>query len=175
MNNYQLIDDLVVHRDELVDFISGRFGDRQFAQEVVQETCLRVLQKHFPLAEIDCPIAMLYTISLRVAIDFYRKEKNGKARVEFCEEPQQFLRCDDNPLTAIELSIAKQQREQILYAAIQQLPDSCRDVFILTQLYHYTQQQVAEQLKLSRGMVARYLAKALQMMLPFILVETDED
>jgi RNA polymerase sigma factor (sigma-70 family) len=174
MNNYQLIDALVVHRDELVDFISGRFGDRQFAQEVVQETCLRVLQK--PVSEdIRSPMAFLYTMSLRVAIDFYRKEKNVKDWVEFCDQPQNIWAAQQRGLTTTELCFAKQQREQILYAAIQQLPDSCRDVFILTQLYHYSQQQVAEQLKLSRGMVARYLAKALQMMLPCILVEADED
>ncbi|WP_262381673.1 hypothetical protein [Acinetobacter guerrae] len=38
MRVHHLIDVLIAENDRLVDYISYRFGDRQFAQEVVQET-----------------------------------------------------------------------------------------------------------------------------------------
>ena len=174
MTNHTLIDALVLNNEKIVDFISGRFGDRQFAQDVVQETCIRVLQKPVEKEEIRNPMAFLYTMSLRVAIDFYRKEKHQTDWVDLVADVQQADLPYAPKLTTTELKVAKQQREQRLLDAIQQLPDHCRGIFILTQLYHYSQQEVAEQLNLSRGMVARHLAKALKLMLPILLVAEDE-
>ena len=75
-SQHVLIDVLVQQNDELVDYISYRFGDRQFAKEVVQETCLRVLQAPSRIDEIQSPIALLKKMSLCVAVDHYRKEKS---------------------------------------------------------------------------------------------------
>ncbi|KAA8732464.1 RNA polymerase sigma factor [Acinetobacter qingfengensis] len=173
MANNSLIDTLVIHNDELVNYISYRFGDRQFAQEVVQETCIRVLQKTIQPEDIQSPMAFLRTVCMRVAIDCYRKEKSVNEWLDFCEIPQEIEISHYRRLTFPELQFAKQQREQILLKTIQQLPDSCRDVFILTQLYHYSQYEVAQQLQLSRGMVARYLAKAFKLMQPIILTHDE--
>ncbi|OUY06380.1 RNA polymerase sigma factor [Acinetobacter populi] len=173
MKNNPLIEALVTYHDDLVDYISYRFGDRQFAQEVVQETCIRVLQTTIQSDEIQSPMAFLRTICLRVAIDFYRKEKHVHEWMDFCQEPQDYVELHQKTLTSPELQFAKQQREQILLQTIQQLPENCRDIFILTQLYHYSQHEVAEHLNLSRGMVARYLAKAFKIMLPILLVHDE--
>lgn len=169
MTNHQLIDTLVNHNDDLIDYISHRFGDRQFAQDVVQETCIRILQTSASLDEIHTPIALLRKICMRVAIDFYRKDKTFHDWIDICEEPQDWIDNVNNQLTQPELITAKQQRTQILLKAIETLPIHCRAVFILTQLYHQSQHQVAEQLQLSRGMVARYLAQAFKLIQPVVL------
>ncbi|KAF7276699.1 hypothetical protein GWI33_009908 [Rhynchophorus ferrugineus] len=171
MTNRLLLDVLVQKNDELVDYISYRFGDRQFAQDIVQETCIRVLQTANPLQQIHSPIAFLKTICLRAAIDAYRKEKHINDWVDICDDWSTFSLESNKGLTQPELLVAKQQRTQLLLDAIQQLPLCYRDVFILTQLYHYPQHEVAEQLNISRGMVARHLAKALKIIQPIIVHE----
>lgn len=162
-----------MYYDDLVNYISYRFGDRQFAQEVVQEACIRILKKTIQSDEIQSPMAFLRTICLRVAIDFYRKEKHNQEWVDSLQESQDYARSHGNMLTSPELQFVKKQREQILLKTIQQLPENCRDIFILTQLHHYPQHEVAEQLNLSRSMVARYLAKAFKIMLPVLLVHDE--
>lgn len=175
MSNHSLIDALVIHNEKIIDFISGRFGDRQFAQDVVQETCIRVLQRPVGEDDVRNPMAFLYTMSLRVAIDCYRKEKHLMDWVDLLNHDQPVNLPNIAKLTNTELKVAQQQREQLLLNAIQTLPDNCRGIFILTQLYHYSQHEVAAKLKISRGMVARHLAKALKLMLPIILVAEDEE
>lgn len=168
-----LVDILVTHNDELVDYISGRFGNRAFAYDVVQETCVRILQKPVDEAEILSPIAFLKTMSFNIAINYYRQEKTTKQWIDFLDDLPE---CDtvqlQNKMTLPELEVAKQQREQQILAAIKILPEVSHDVFVMTQLYHLSQIEVAEKLNISRGMVTRHLARALKDILP-VLIDTD--
>ncbi|MBJ9983855.1 RNA polymerase sigma factor [Acinetobacter sp. S40] len=172
MRVHHLIEVLVAENDRLVDYISYRFGDRQFAQEVVQETSLRVLQQAHTLEEVHLPLAFLKKMSMHVAIDFYRKEQIRKKIIDTDVTLTEIEQPLAPELTSPELAVAKTQREQIILKAIYQLPPCCQDIFILAQLYHFSQQQISNQLNISRGMVARHLARAYRDLLPVLLAES---
>lgn len=170
MSQQKIINLLVIHHDELVNYINARFGNRSFAVEVIQETCLRLLTKqNYDFDQVVSPLILLKRMSLHLAIDLYRKEQTSQRFFdtsldwsELIESPQ------DEPLTLPELSLAKHQYEQLLIQVIKDLPIACQDVFILTQLYHLTQVEAAKQLGISRGMVNKHLASALQHLAPIL-------
>lgn len=169
MGRDRLIQVLIAENDQLVDYISRRFGDRQFAQEVIQDVCLQVLQQaHIP-HDIRIPLAFLRKISLNTAVDFYRKEQTLQKNICFDPNWQDQQQQSSMSLTMQELAVAKQQHEKVILQAIDQLPECCRDVFILAQIHHYSQQHIADALNISRGMVARHLARAYQDILPILL------
>lgn len=152
-----LIDEFVCRYDELIDHLRRRFGDKGFARDVLQDVCVQLLER--PPENVRAPGAFLRHVSTQLAIDRYRVEKVRAGIVESMPD------IPDQPpthaaLSGAELNIAFQQKQQALLAAVQALPECCRDVFILHKLYHLPQAEVAEKLGISRGMVARHMARA---------------
>lgn len=167
----QLLQVLMSNYAELLSFIRARFGDKQFAQEVMQETCLHVLEKkHVSLDQVNSPLALLKTISLHLAIDLYRRSKRTDEHLNIDTDVLDWVD-DDQRLTGPELLIAQDQFEEKIMAAIQALPPVCQDVFILMQFYHMSQVEIAEQMGISRGMVVKHLARALKVLIPFLFDE----
>lgn len=157
---------LLGHYEMLVEAVRRRFGDRAFAQEVVNELCVHLLEKP-AMDDVRDPRALLRRMAMHLAIDHYRARAR---RPEVALEPEA-LNLQAGPqaaLSAPELAVAAAQRHRMLLAAIEQLPPVCRDAFILTKLYAMTQDEAAARLGVSRGMVARHLARALQSLQPVL-------
>lgn len=152
-----LIDELVRHYDDLIDHVRRRFGDKGFATEVMHDVCVQLLEK--PPQNVRTPAAFLRHISTQLAIDRYRVEKARAGTVQSVADipdiPAPYAR-----MSGAELNIAFQQKQQAVLAAVLELPECCRDVFILHKLYHLPQAEVAAKLGISRGMVARHMARA---------------
>lgn len=164
-----LLQAIVAHYDELTGYIRRRFGDKAFAQEVVHEVCLKVLKGPAPEQDIRTPLAFLRRMAMHTAIDRYRSERTHAGLIGIGDGPIDDLACDDDGtggLTAPERAAARRQREQALLHAIRRLPQRSQEVFILIHLYHMPQADVADKLGISRGMIARHLARALDDVLP---------
>ena len=174
MSQQEIIHLLVTHHDELVNYIYKRFGNRSFAHDVIQETCLRLLtKKNTEFEQSTSALPLLKRMSLHLAIDLYRKDQLTQRYVDINIDLSQYPEsATEQSLTLPELWLAKQQYEQQLIAAIRALPPVCQDVFILTQLYHLSQIEAAEQMGISRGMVGKHLMRALTHLIP-ILFEQD--
>lgn len=138
--------------------------------EIVQETCLRLLQNQDYEFNQDIPaIVLLKRISLHLAIDHYRRGQTIDKYIEYYDDyPESSFHTASSELTAPELEVAKQQYEQLLLKTIQTLPPICQDVFILTQLYHLSHMEVAEQFGISRAMVTKHLSRAVHSLVPIL-------
>ncbi|OUY07049.1 RNA polymerase sigma factor [Acinetobacter populi] len=176
ISQQKMINVLVIHHDELVNYINARFGNRNFAMEVVQETCLRLLSKKSDdFDHVTAPLPLLKRISMHLAIDLYRRDQLiGQYFDHTAELSDVVEEVELEKFTLPELCLAKYQYEKMLLQAIKALPTVCQDVFILTQLYHLTQVETAEQLGISRGMVARHLGRALQSLIPVLFEQDDQ-
>nr|WP_252980298.1 sigma-70 region 4 domain-containing protein [Delftia acidovorans] len=75
------------------------------------------------------------------------------------------------PLSPPELAVAAAQRQRALLVAIEQLPQASREAFILTKLYGMPQEEAAQRMGISRGMVARHLARALRDVQPVLTAD----
>lgn len=153
---------LVQHYEDLVRSLRHRFGEECHPREIVNDLCVRLLERPVP-ADIANPLAFLRSVARDLAIDRYRRQTR---RLETALDG---LALEELPaLTATprlsppELAVAAAQHQRALLAAIQQLPPASRDAFILTKLYGMPQDEAARRMGISRGMVARHLARALR-------------
>ncbi|THF65413.1 sigma-70 family RNA polymerase sigma factor [Pseudothauera nasutitermitis] len=166
-----LLQAIVAHYDELIGYVRRRFGDKAFAQEVVHEVCLKVLKNPAPAQDIQIPLAFLRRMAMHTAIDRCRSERAYAGLIDTTDCLPGELACDGggaSGLTSPELAALRQQREQALLCAIRGLPPRSQEVFILIHLYHMPQAEVADKLRISRGMIARHLARSLEDILPVL-------
>jgi RNA polymerase sigma factor (sigma-70 family) len=156
---------LIQYYDELLDYVSLKIGNRQLANDVVQETYLRVCQKPEQFVGLRQPIAFLKTVSIHIAFDFLKKDKNYNKYFDSIDEQD----IDNLPknielteLSEQELGVVRDEYTQQILKKISGLPPVCRDVFLLVQFYGMTQVEVAKQLGISRTMVIKHFTRALE-------------
>lgn len=161
---------LVQHYDELVGSLRHRFGDECQPREIVNDLCVRLLERPVP-PQIGNPLAFLRCVARDLAIDRYR------AQARRPETPLDGLELEwQAPVAAPrlsppELAVAAGQHQRALLAAIEALPQASREAFILTKLYGMPQDEAARRMGISRGMVARHLARALRDVAPVLLAD----
>ncbi|GKS89913.1 sigma-70 family RNA polymerase sigma factor [Acidovorax sp. SUPP2539] len=158
---------LVKHYEDLVGSLRHRFGDECFPREIVNDLCVRLLERPVP-GEIANPLAFLRRVARDLAIDRYRAQ--ARRRETAHEHPEADAPVPSAaPLSPPELALAAHQRQRALLAAIEQLPQASREAFILTKLYGMPQDEAARRMGVSRGMVARHLARALRDVEPVLI------
>nr|WP_241014850.1 RNA polymerase sigma factor [Burkholderia sp. Ac-20379] len=160
-----LITTLVKHYDDLVNHVRRRFGDRTFATDVVQDVCLQLLQRPPEDARIHTPLAFLRHLSIHRAIDRWRGDEARAASVDLTGLAAPDLRSDD---ADGEQCLTYQQTLDELGRRIDALPTRCREVFILHKLHDLSQDEVAAELRISRNMVAKHLARAMAALAPVL-------
>ncbi|WP_242411504.1 MULTISPECIES: RNA polymerase sigma factor [unclassified Burkholderia] len=159
-----LIGTLVKHYDDLVNHVRHRFGDRAFARDVVQDVCVQLLQRP-PDERIHTPLAFLRHLSIHRAIDRWRGEEARATHVDLTGLAAPDIRSDD---VDGEQVLTYQQTVRELERIIDDLPARCREVFILHKLHELSQDEVAAELRISRNMVAKHLARAMVALAPVL-------
>lgn len=103
------------------------FGKREIAQDLFQETFLRVWQSFQKFDENRSFAAWVFTIAERVRIDAIRSQ-SVRTGVIMYSVPLDFVG-EDNPETQLEANELKQQIEEV----VRSLPEKQRKVFLLRQ------------------------------------------
>ncbi|MDF3836470.1 sigma-70 family RNA polymerase sigma factor [Cupriavidus basilensis] len=162
-DSHNLLATLVRHYEDLVEHVRRRFAARGFARDVVHDLCVQLLERP-PRATARQPLAFLRRASLYRAIDRHRAEA-AHANVVVSVDEVADLRSHEAD-GAQQLHLA--QQVQSLRMAIENLPPRCRLVFLLHRLHDMPQEEVARELGISRNMVARHLARAMQSLRPLL-------
>lgn len=156
--NNRLIDFLFRrHGKELLAFAGQRSGS-EVAEDLVQEAYLRLLQHPDP-ESIENPRAYLFRVTTNLGINHFHHERircNGAN--EPAIDPDTLISSLPGPESATEGAL---QIEQFL-AILDDLPEACRDAFILHKLDGLTYPQVAKALGVSSKTAQRYIEKAWQ-------------
>lgn len=153
--NSKLVVALVYHYDDLVNYVRRRFGDRHFAQDVVHDVCVEIMERP-PGAAVQTPIAFLRRLSRNRAIDRYRQHQMQQAHASHMQHTLPHAHHVDG---AHVLHFA--QRLQALKQTIEALPPRQRQVFLLHRLHDMPQQEIATELGISRNMVTQHFTKAM--------------
>ncbi|NIF76414.1 RNA polymerase sigma factor [Paraburkholderia sp. Cy-641] len=159
-----LIAAFIKHYEDLVSHVRRRFGDRAFACDVVQDVGVQLLQRP-PEAAVHAPLAFLRHMSIHRAIDRWRGDEAHASHTESTGVVVPDTRSDDNDG---EQALSYQQTVQELEQIINALPERCREVFILHKLHDLSQEEVAAQLRMSRNMVAKHMARAMTALTPIL-------
>ena len=147
----------VAHRRELQAYLTVRLRDREMAADLTQETFLRFAEQGARSAVLH-DRSYLYRTAQNLAIDHLRRANRHRtdsvAHEAIAEIPAD--------LPGPEEITAGRERLDCLRAAIQELPERTRQIFVLHRLEELTYDQVADRLGISESSVQKHLAKALQ-------------
>ena len=124
---------------KLRSFILQRVSDPQVAEDLLQETFLRIHQKLKDVADEQRITTWVFQIARNLVIDHYRSKGRNPAEAM----------PDDVEAPPSEKENLNEQVEGWLPTMIAQLPDTYREAVELYELKEMPQQQIAEQLNIS--------------------------
>ncbi|WP_197424939.1 RNA polymerase sigma factor [Bordetella sp. N] len=155
---------LVEQYDVLKNHLRRRFGDQEMIADVMQDLCVKVLERQDKAAPTATPLNLLKHMGRHLAIDHYRADvARGAVMVAVDDVPEAATE-----LAGPECAAMSGQTAAALLATIQALPERCREAFILVRLHDIPQAEAARILGITRGMVARHVARALEEIQPIL-------
>lgn len=150
----QIAELFLTHKEAIVDFLLRKVKCPDAAQDLSQETYLRLLGKD-SLTHTDNLPGYLFRTAERLSIDFIRHHQRSGAKTQELDDE---LTC---PLMQPEdFAILSQQCERLLQA-IASLPRQCRHILLLRKIDELTYAQIAGKLGISEKTVQRQLVKAM--------------
>lgn len=142
--------------EDLKAFLTRKFGCPVLAEEVVQETWLRVRRLSQPPV-VNQPRAYLFKMATNLAVDHLRAEKARARHISVDAVPEDVPNGMPSPDTVIDY----QQRLVILRNAVEELPPRCREVFILHKFEDLSHAEISSRLGISRNMVEKHIIRGL--------------
>jgi RNA polymerase sigma factor (sigma-70 family) len=144
------------HEPALRAYLRGRFPTLHDVDDQVQETYARLLQAR-ESGRRQTGRAYLFVIARNAALDLFRRRRAfpviGLADVE------SLAVAEDYPTAAETLDRAGDL--EVLEAAVNALPDRCREIFILRRLHGCSHRDIAEKFGISEHTVNAHLAQAM--------------
>ena len=144
------------HYEELRAFVRRRVGSASAAQEIVQETWVRVASDP-PARDPDQPLAYLYRVAANLAVDRQRRERlEARHLVPGAAPPD---RPDSAP--GPERTAAAREALAILERAVDELPERCRAAFLLYRGRGLSMRETAAALGITEKTVEKHVARAM--------------
>ncbi|CAI2717589.1 RNA polymerase sigma factor [Nitrospina watsonii] len=144
------------HYDELKRFVARRVGCSSVAEDIVQETWVRITSSP-PTDPVENARAYLYRVARNLMIDFVRRDRVRSRYIESGVLPENVSNNEPHP----ESLLIQKERLAHLLKAVEELPPRCQQVFRLRKFEHLEQAEIARRLGISRNMVEKHLRKAL--------------
>lgn len=151
-NAFKIIFDTYYKR--LYLFSLSYVDDKFAAEEIVENTLLKLWQKRNKLDKIKNLKSYLYTMVRNASIDYNKKEKKF-VRLDV-EKHDSFHQRDQY--------IIEEETHAILFQALEKLPEKCRKVFELSCLDGVKYKDIAEDLQISINTVKSQRARAIELL-----------
>lgn len=145
--------------DRLYSFVLKQLKNRSLAQDIVQDTFLRLWDNRNQLNSFGNLQAFIFTIAKHQVIDYFRKQVNElqfEDFMEYCENQESDVSPEDLLLYDEFLQQLKKSKNI--------LSQREREIYELSREKHIPVKQIAEQLELSEQTVKNYLTSALKIL-----------
>ena len=142
-------------------FLMQKTQNMDDAHDVLQEA-FQKLMKRDGLREMENPRAYLYRTATNIIIDRQRK---GQHHTRYIREVISGVEAGtaSGPATIPpERQVAARQELDIIYKALDELPEKCRRAFLMHREQHMKYGEIAEALEVSISMVEKYMINALK-------------
>jgi RNA polymerase sigma-70 factor (ECF subfamily) len=143
------------YRVSLVRYVAGLLGTHTDAEDIVQETCTRLLRVDD--LEHDEARARSYMFKVATNLAYDRHRKRREQSIEDVGASAESLTAIDGPDAMVDLDRAMQAITQVLL----QLKPRCRQVFLLRTAEGLSFEAIAERLGISQRSVERDMKHAL--------------
>lgn len=151
-----------IYFPRLNDFARNVVNDDGISQDIVQEVFVKVWEKKAEIESLNIE-AFLFRLVRNRCIDYIKHLKvvnNRLQKIHIASKYEELYRIDfvgNEPYVLIEAEL-KMKIEKI----IQDLPDRCREVFMLSRMNGLKNKEIAERLGINIKNVERHLNRALQ-------------
>lgn len=143
------------HHSWLKQWLMKRLGEAADADDLAQDTFVRIIRARRPVNDLHSPLAYLATIANSLLINRWRRLAVERAYAEvLAAQPEQY---EISPEARHLLIETLTQLDELLHG----LAPRVREIFLLSQLDGLTYKQIAAQLGLSVDQVQRAMIKAL--------------
>jgi RNA polymerase sigma factor (sigma-70 family) len=143
-------------RDDLLRFLRRR-GRQRAAEDIVQTVWLKLRERGDSQSWQE-PRAVLFTTAANLGTDNHRRENAAQRAIS----REAVLAESATPGPDPEAQADAVGQLERLSAALEQLPEPCRQAFLLNRLEGLTHAQIATQLGVSTKTVQRHIEKALR-------------
>ncbi|WP_282011694.1 RNA polymerase sigma factor [Nitrospina watsonii] len=154
--NARLEELFLAHQKELKRFLNAKVRCADTADDLIQETFLRVAQIPSSVT-IENARSYLYRTASNLAIDHFRTERRRQTHPT---ETESLWNIPDTT-APVEHSIEGRKKLAVLKEALDELPLLTQKIFHLHRMEGRTYADVARLLKVSESTVQKHLAKAL--------------
>ncbi len=147
----------------LVNFSNEYLADREASRSIVQTVFMKLWEKRDFLKESDSLKAYLYTITRNECISYLRHLKVSHRFAEKSTATAEDLQLNLDAINDLDFSnIDLENIERIIQETIENLPDRCREVFILSRYDQLKNQEIADKLQISVKAVEANITRALK-------------
>lgn len=158
-NREDLLSAYLRHWNTLRIALKRRTGSHELAEDALQETWLRLAALKEPPDTVRDSQAFILRIAGNIAIDLLRKQNRHSSRCISDDDLMQAI-ADNRP--SPETCVIDRDRLRCLVIALSQLPSKPRTALLLSRCDGLSYAMIADRLKVSESMVAKYLAQALR-------------
>jgi RNA polymerase sigma factor (sigma-70 family) len=144
------------HNGALISFLAARLHDTQDARDVAQEAYVRLLQLDRPGA-LSFLRGYLFKIAENLAIDRIR-HRALRARAAYTEK---LLFDDLDERSSPERNVLAQEELSRISARLTELPENCRQAFIMHVLLDRPTREIAAEMHVSDRQVRNYVTRGL--------------
>ncbi|MEL1223199.1 MAG: RNA polymerase sigma-70 factor [Candidatus Neomarinimicrobiota bacterium] len=145
--------------DILFRFVVYKVKDSDLAEDISQETFLRVWKKRADLLPEKSFFSLIARISTNLCYDHFRHSAVRKRHED--QIPVYGKSHFDDPE---KMNQAKVVEEEIQRIVNEKLPDKCKSIFILSRIENRTNREIAEMLELSIRTVENQIYRALKIL-----------
>ena len=157
------------HEPMLRAWLRSRFPVGCEMDDLLQDARIRVLQARQQGRVMQSPKAFFFATARNLALDHLRHQK--VARMESLVESDALSVLDEGD--GIPETVAHNQELEILTAAIQSLPDRCRQIFTLRKVYGMSQKEIAVKMAISEHTVSAQLTIGVHKCTEFMIAYRD--
>jgi len=132
----------------------------EIAQEIVSDLFLKIWEKREYIEITHCLCSYLYRSVQNASLDYLKSSKSVERKrwIEINEQINMIIG-DDEEYILNKLALADVEND--VYAAINQLPKQCREIFCLSRFESLTYIEIANRLNLSINTVKTQICRAL--------------
>lgn len=145
------------HEPVLRAYLQRKFPQLHDVDDVVQESFLRTWKAR-AAGKLRSARGFLFTAARHAALDIFRHR--SAIPMEPLTDAEASTLASDDPGAAEAAS--RNQEIEILTAALANLPDRCRQVFILRRIHGLSHREIASQLSIAEGTVEKQVGIALR-------------
>ena len=148
------------YRDRLMNFVFQYFGDMELAEDIVQDTMLKLYQKKHYHKEIAKFSTWIYTIAKNLAYTELRRKKRRKVTLlsQMTRDEKNYDLPSNQP--EIGQEIQNEFVHNLIQAAIQDLPDHFRTIIILRDIEELSYEEISSILDVPLGTVKSRINRA---------------